>query len=144
MSTPIAFILLLAAAATTSQNTDPVAGCRAAHATDPAAHIACLEKALDARAEDLGSEQVRAQEQSSDIPARRAAVEIISTTYDASGRGTFRLANGQVWREMEVTPAHLRLEPDRQYKARIEKTRVFGYRMYVDGFRRMIKLERVK
>ena len=54
------------------------------------------------------------------------------------------MADGQVWRETEKTPERQRLEPARKYTARIEPGKVGGYRMYVDGERRMLKVERVK
>ena len=151
---------------------DVVADCRAAHAGDPAAHIACLEHALrpggdaksvvEARPAEspqgaapptraaaaapagLGSEQVRKRQRALDAPPEKMNVQIASVRYNAEGRGIFTMADGQVWLETETTPAVQRLKPGSQYSARIETGRIGGYRMYVDGVRRMIKLERVK
>ncbi|HEU5137650.1 MAG TPA: hypothetical protein VFU13_21075 [Steroidobacteraceae bacterium] len=132
-----------------------MAACRLAHATDPAAHIACLEAALHrsgttaSPAEPktdtpagLGSEHLRDQR-----PAEYhepVSVQITSATYGVDGRGVFQMSDGQVWRETETTPANLRLAPDKPYSGRIERGQFRGYRMYVDGIRRMIKVERLK
>lgn len=136
---------------------DPVAACRAAHGDDPSAHIACLEAALKGRAKppaiagpeavkatELGAEQVEASKRSQAAPPEEVSVRIVSATYDARELGVFRLEDGQVWRETEKTPRHLRLAPDRQYDARIQRGLFGGYRMYVDGVRKMIKLERLE
>lgn len=134
---------------------DAVAACRLAHATDPTAHIACLEEAL--RRSDavpspevpktnapagLGSEHLREQR-----PAEYhepVSVQITAATYGVDGRGVFQMSDGQVWRETETTPASQRLAPDKPYSGRIERGKFRGYRMYVDGLRRMIKVERLK
>jgi len=58
--------------------------------------------------------------------------------------GVFRLDNGQVWRETEKSPRHKRLQPDQQYRVRIERAKIGKYRMYVDGVRWMFKIERLK
>jgi hypothetical protein len=150
MSFLVSWILLSAAA---PNGADAAAACRAAHAADPPAHIACLEQALrrpdsPAPAEStpktrpaLGSEQVERQTAERDQPLQ---VQITSVSYDAEGLGLFRMADGQVWRETESTPASLRLRSGNAYSARIERGKVRGYRMYVDGLRRMIKVERLK
>jgi len=150
------YFLLLAAAATFAGG-DPVLECRAAHGDDPPAHIACLEAALRermttgavsdspaARKDELGEEQLRrAQRQRS--PAETAVeVEIVSTTYDAQGLGVFRLANGQVWRETVASPSNQRLASDRTYRARIQRGKLGGYRMYVDGIRWMLTVRRIE
>lgn len=115
---------------------DAVTDCRAAHAADPPAHIACLERALGARSEELAALP----------PADRIdsiEVEIAAASYE-KGLGVFELADGQVWRETERTPEQLRLNPGTRYRARIERGTVGGYRMYVDGVRRMLKVKRIK
>ena len=130
---------------------DPVSRCRSQHSTDPQAHIACLERALGGPppaapaavpTEALGAEQVRAKR---DDPEQAAIdVQITSATYGGDGLGTFRMADGQVWRETEKTPERQRLAKDREYKARIERGSFGGYRLYVDGIRRMMKVERLQ
>jgi hypothetical protein len=158
-------------AAAALDGTDPAVACRQAHAADPPAHIACLEAALrrytgteapaaEASAaapaavpaaaaadqpEGLGSEQVlQTQRARGDTPPEQATVSIVSATYNAQELGIFRLADGQVWRETEPTPRHQRLQPGRQYRARIERGAIGGYRMYVEGVRRMLKVERLQ
>jgi hypothetical protein len=59
-------------------------------------------------------------------------------------QGIFRLDDGQVWREIESSPTHQRLAPDRAYPARIERGTLGGFHMYVDGVRRMKKVERLE
>lgn len=119
----------------TAQASDPVVDCRAAHAADPPAHIACLERALGAHTE-LGAPP----------PLERVSeieVEIVAASYP-NGLGIFELADGQVWHETEKTSEPQRLEPGTRYRARIERGTLGGYRMYVDGVRRMLKVKRVK
>ena len=149
--------LLLLPAAIVNAKEDPVASCRAQHAADPQAHIACLERALGgskaaaaapaaaapAPPVELGAEQVRARKAVDEEP-EKVAVRIVSTTYGPDGRGTFRMADGQVWRETEKTPERQRLKVDHEYAAHIERGSFGGYRMYVDGVRRMIKLQRLQ
>jgi hypothetical protein len=137
---------------------DPAAACRAAHQADPQGHIACLEAALrtqqSARNEHevdadgpvgLGAEQVVAARKPRDAPPEETVVKIVSTSYDNSMElGVFRMEDGQVWRETDKTPRHQRLDPDGEYTARIVRNRLGGYRMYVEGVRRMIKLKRLE
>jgi len=146
---------ILLAASGAQSGVDAVAACRLAHDTDPAAHIACLEQAL--RRNDnkpspetpkanapasLGSEQLREQRPAEyDEPVR---VQITAATYGVDGRGLFQMSDGQVWRETETTPAGQRLSANKPYSGRIERGTMRGYRMYVDGIRRMIKVERIK
>lgn len=122
-------------AAAAAHATDPVADCRKAHAADPPAHVACLERALGAH-EELGAPRPVER-------VREVDVEIVGANY-SSGFGVFELADGQVWRETEKTPEQLKLEPGTHYRARIERGTLGGYRMYVDGVRRMLKVKRVK
>jgi hypothetical protein len=156
-----ALVLVCAGLATAAaQAGDPVADCRAAHAADPSAHIACLERALGApgpkavaAASPSPGPRASASPKPSPIqelgaltPAERVsevAVEIVSASY-SNGLGTFELADGQIWRETDKTPAQLRLDPGTHYRARIERGTLGGYRMYVDGVRRMLKVKRVK
>jgi hypothetical protein len=123
-------------AAAAAHASDPVADCRAAHAADPPAHVACLERALGARGKELGAPPPVER-------VREVDVEIVAASY-AGGLGVFELADGQVWHETEKTPEQLRLEPGKRYGARIERGTMGGYRMYVDGVRRMLKVKRVK
>jgi hypothetical protein len=143
-------------AATVPQNgADAVAACRLAHATDPASHIACLEEALTRSGTKtspevsktnaptgLGSENLRDQRPADhDEPV---AVQITTATYGIDGRGVFKMSDGQVWRETETSPAGQRLATGKSYSGRIERGTMRGYRMHVDGVRRMIKVERIK
>lgn len=138
--------------------------CRASHADDPAAHITCLETALSTRdceshpvpkadnapkatvaprvesGPELGAEQVKRKTESRDP----VTVRVVSATYNSQGLGQFRLEGGQLWRETMTSPAHLRLAPDTEYSARIERSRFGGYRMYVDGIRWMKRVERLE
>jgi hypothetical protein len=152
MSFLVSWILLSASA---PMGADAAAACRAAHAADPPVHIACLEQALrgqnaptpasaDAKPKSptgLGSEQI--ERQAAERPAP-VTVQITSVNYDAQGLGIFKMADGQVWRETEATPPSLRLRTGSSYEARIERGKVRGYRLYVEGNRRMIKVERLK
>lgn len=151
--------LLLATAAATS-GADAVTACRAAHASDPPAHIACLERALrggqtpqsansstspasptTAPKLALGEEQI---DRGKNIPRPDPVnVEIVSVHNDARGHQVFTMADGQVWRETELMPDNRKLRPG-VYKARIERGSIRGYRMYVDGVRRLFKVERIK
>jgi hypothetical protein len=135
---------------------DTVADCRAAHASDPAAHVACLEAALGGERPEsasidvddvpqmLGAEQVRRAQRTASPDSGPVLVVIVSTAYNARQQGIFRLEDGQVWREIESSPTHQRLAPDRTYAARLERGKLGGYRMYVDGVRRMKKVERLE
>jgi hypothetical protein len=168
-----ALVLAYAAAAATS-GTDAITACRTEHGNDAAAHIACLEAALRERHAEpaaaeksrptvtgataavpaaaaaapptgLGAEQARARQRKlEDAPVEQVTVRILSTSYGQSGLGVFRMEDGQVWRETEQTPERQRLDPAKQYTARIQPGKVGGYRMYVDGVRRMLKVERVQ
>jgi hypothetical protein len=125
-----------AAVAAYANDPDPVADCRKAHAGDPPAHIACLERALGGSREELGAPRPVER-------VREVEVEIVAASYPG-GLGVFELADGQVWRETEKAPEQLRLDPGKRYRARIERGNLGGYRMYVDGVRRMLKVKRVK
>lgn len=137
-----------------SSAADPVAAiadCRALHAEHPSEHIACLERELRARGAapaektvqpGLGAEQVRVT--SSHESVEQVTVEIENVTYSFDGLGSFRMTDGQVWKASESTPRGQRLELDKRYSARIERGKLGGYRMYVDGVRRMIKVRRTE
>ncbi len=150
---------LLFSAASLHAAADPVTDCRQAHSADPAAHIACLEAALKARSEltspapvaasesssVLGSEQVQQQKRASgEAPDQQVTVRIIAVRYDSAGLGVFKLDNGQIWRETEDIPEHMRLDPGRQYQATLGRGTLGGYRMQVEGLRRMLKVKRLK
>lgn len=92
----------------------------------------------------LGAEQAKARQKPRDAPPESVEVRIVSTGYNAAGLGIFRMADGQVWRETTPTPARHHLDPQREYAARIEKSRLGGYRLYVDGVRWMHKVERLQ
>ncbi len=125
-----------------------IADCRARHADNPPEHIACLERELRAavaapheRAQaGLGAEQVRAKRPQNTVD--EASVQIENVSYGFDGMGVFRMADGQVWKATESTPRELRLDPGKSYPARIERGALGGYRMYVNGMPRMIRVTR--
>lgn len=127
-----------------------IADCRARYAEHPPEHIACLERELHAlgaaRQEgaqsSLGAEQLRTKRSQETV--EQATVEIENVTYGFDGMGLFRMTDGQVWKATQSTPREQRLEPGRSYAARIERGKLGGYRMYVDGVPRMIKVMRTQ
>lgn len=162
-------LLLLSLVSLPAQpDSDPVQICRDEHAADPAAHIACLEAALlelrdidaggdaaqaaaapagttrDEEPTGLGAEQLRGVPSPEEAAIDSMQVRIIATRYSAEGKGTFRMADGQVWRETMAAPKRWRLDPDREYDARIERAALGGYRLHVDGIRGMMTVRRVQ
>jgi hypothetical protein len=127
-----------------------IANCRAKHAENPPEHIACLERELQAleptRQEDaksnFGAEQFRAKPAQETV--EQTSVEIQNVTYGFGGMAVFRMADGQVWKATESTPTEQRLDPSKTYSARIERGKFGGYRMYVQGVPRMIKVMRMQ
>lgn len=111
-----------------------------AAATAPAAPAAAATPAPTG----LGAEQAKARQRTYDTPVEQVTVRIVSATYDAAGLGVFRTADGQVWRETVASPERHHLRANREYDARIERGKVGGYRMYVDGIKWMHKVERLK
>src|SRR5690606_25816510 len=91
-----------------------------------------------AAASGIGSEQLESN-RDTEVPVR-----IVSVSYDARGLGTFRMQDGQVWRETSAAPERYHLEPDREYTGRIVRGRLGGYRLHVDGVRRMLTVRRVE
>lgn len=147
---------------------DPVNRCRATHADDAQGRIACLEAALIAlvgnthreatthAADDpdlpsgLGAEQVIAR-----LPAELKAksekqepeiaqLKIKEIVYDNGRRAIFFMDNGQVWRESSADRPGGRLRTNREYVAEIKRSGFGGYRMNIDGVRRLLKVERVQ
>jgi len=168
-----ATVLLTCVVAVASANADPIAACRTAYAGNSAAHIKCLEDALRVAGAastptptptatqatpaatavpvavapppaGLGAEQVMTRQSSADAASEQAAVRIVSVRYTASGLGYFNMADGQVWVETEAAPKRVHLEPGREYAARIERGKVGGYRMYVEGVSWMYKVKRLQ
>lgn len=127
-----------------------IADCRARHADNPPEHIACLEGALQARGTarqeaarpSLGAEQLRSNRP--EQPIEPVSVQIENATYGFDGMGVFRMADGQIWKATESTPREQRLEPGKSYSAHIEPGKLGGYRMRVEGTRRMIRVMRVQ
>jgi hypothetical protein len=91
----------------------------------------------------MGAEQVRAEEQK-ESQDEELRLHIISTSYNSRGLGTFRTEEGQVWRETTPSPERRRLKPDKQYTARIVRSKFGGYRMHVDGVKWMKTVERIE
>lgn len=71
------------------------------------------------------------------------AVEIVSATYDSSGRGRFVTAAGTVWREVVPTPVQQRLKNGRTYRGSVTAGIFGGYRMELAGVPRILKVEPV-
>lgn len=92
----------------------------------------------------LGAEQAKARQRPLDAPPEQAAVRIVSSSYNSEGLGTFRMADGQVWRETTPAPQRHKLKPGQEYAGRIETSKIGGYRMYLDGRTWMYKVERLK
>lgn len=163
---PILFTLVCTPAWAQS---DPVQACRDAHASDAEAHISCLEQALtDVLGADpaesagnvpadepdepvasdeptgLGAEQLRAAPTPEEAAVDSVQVRIIASRYNAEGKGTFRMADGQVWTETMAAPQRWRLAPDREYAARIVRGKLGGYRLHVEGVRGMLTVRRVQ
>jgi hypothetical protein len=93
----------------------------------------------------LGAEQVQARQRDAVEPTEQAAtVRILNTHYNAAGLGVFTLADSQVWQETERAPERLRLQPGREYVARIERGKLGGYRLYVAGANWMYKVKRLR
>ena len=168
---------LMTAAAAAGAN-DPIADCRAAHASNAAEHIACLEDALRARAAaaapapaaaepaaaaavataapaaaaeqaspqptGLGAEQAIARQAPPDVQPEQVEVRIVSVRYTKTGLGVFMMSDGQVWQETEAAPEYRRLQPGREYDARIKRGMVSGYRLYVAGESWMHKVRRLQ
>lgn len=91
----------------------------------------------------MGAEQVRAEEQK-ESQDEELTLQIVSSSYNSRGLGTFRTEEGQVWRETTPSPERRRLKPDQQYAARIVRSKFGGYRMHVDGVRWMKTVERIE
>lgn len=122
-----------------------IADCRARYAEQPPEHIACLERALGGARQEvappgLGAEQLPTKRAPETVD--QATVTIANVSYGFDGMGLFRMADGQVWKAIESTPREQRLEPGRSYAARIERGKLGGYRMYIDGAPRMIRVMR--
>jgi hypothetical protein len=163
----LVLVLLSLVSAHAWPGSDAVQTCREEHAGNADAHIACLEAALlavtgmdagpdaadvaapSAAARDdepagLGAEQLRAQPRPEEAAIDSVQVRIIYARYDAQGVGTFQTEDGQVWRETMAAPDRWRLDPERQYDARIERGKLGGYRLHVDGIRYMLTVRRLK
>jgi hypothetical protein len=127
-----------------------IADCRARYAEQPPEHIACLERELQAlrvAREEIAQPSLGAEQLPTNRPRETVepvTVEIANVTYGFDGMGLFRMTDGQVWKAMESTPREQRLEPDRRYSALIKRGKLGGYRLYVDGVPRMIKVMRTR
>jgi hypothetical protein len=126
-----------------------IVDCRAKYAEHPPEHIACLERQLhalrvprqEAAQPSLGAEQLRTKPAQETV--EQATVEIESVTYGFDGMAVFRMADGQVWKATESTPEAQRLESGRRYAGRIERGKLSGYKMYVEGVPRMVRVKRM-
>jgi len=162
-----AFVLFAAAAsslafAQTAQD-DPVAACRAAHASDSSAHITCLEQAIQtlrgvheqeiAAVTEAAQQQIASQDRRPAwaIPGFRrreeealeesVRVRITNVAYTRDGYGRFMTEDGQVWRETVTAPERRRLERGQSYEAVIDRGMFGGFRMNIDGIRWEYKVE---
>jgi len=138
----------LAGRAVAAQRPEPVPEPEAAAATAPGrepasepAPAAAAAPATAAEPTGLGADQVRGRTRTSAEPVQ---VTIVAVSYNAAGLGTFRMADGQVWRETLASPERRRLRPGREYPARIEVGRVGGFRLFVEGVRWMKTVERLE
>jgi hypothetical protein len=100
--------------------------------------------AIPATPTGLGAEQAKAQQRGPSGEPASVPVHIVGVRYDAEGVGYFTLADGQVWTETVRSPERVHLDPDQEYDARIEVSKIGGYRLYVDGVRWMHKVKRLK
>ncbi|HLT91260.1 MAG TPA: hypothetical protein VKZ85_09970 [Woeseiaceae bacterium] len=131
---------------------DAVAACRARHGDDTGAYVRCLEQALAeivpcdpaAPAADEARTIAPGAEQLVENREREVAVRIVDVSYDARGFGTFRMEDGQVWRETTAAPERKRLAAGRPYTGRIVRGTLGGYRLHVDGVRWMMKVQRIE
>jgi hypothetical protein len=145
----LALFLLINAVMAQADPDAAIEKCRAQHADRPTEHIACLERELQALGgspkkqapASLGSEQLRSNRPQDTV--EEVTVRIQNVSYGRDGMGLFRMADGQVWKATESTPREQRLETGKNYGARIERGKLGGYRMYVDGAPRMIRVTRV-
>jgi hypothetical protein len=136
----------LAGRAAAAQRREPVGEPETAAATapgrDPAGEpAAAAAPAAATEPTGLGADQVRSRTRTSAEPVQ---VTIVAVSYNAAGLGTFRMADGQVWRETVASPERRRLKPGREYPARIEVGRVGGFRLFVEGVRWMKTVERLE
>ena len=119
----------------------------AAPSTASAGAIAAAATAAPAASAEptgLGAEQAKARQRPLDAPPEQVAVRIVSSSYNSEGLGTFRMADGQVWRETTPAPQRHKLKPGKEYAGRIETSKIGGYRLYVEGRTWMYKVERLK
>jgi hypothetical protein len=162
-------LLLFSLVSLTAQpDSGPVQTCREQNAGNAEAHIACLEAALnevlgaesresagnvaaepveparDDGPTGLGAEQLRAVPTPEEAAIDAVQVRIVATRYSADGKGTFRMADGQVWRETMAAPERWRLEAEREYDARIKRGTLGGYRLHVDGISWMMTVRRIQ
>ena len=108
------------------------------------ATAATAASAASAKPTGLGAEQAKARQRPLDAPPERSDVRIVSSSYNSEGLGTFRMADGQVWRETTPAPQRHKLKPGQEYAGRIETSKIGGYRLYVEGRTWMYKVERLK
>jgi hypothetical protein len=77
-------------------------------------------------------------------PKERITVQISEIVYTRTGRTLFFTEDGQIWRETDSQPVGRRLSTKKQYIAEITQSMFGGYRMDIDGVRRIIKVERLE
>ena len=138
---------LAAASATPSPaavKATPAVEAKPAANTGAIAAAAVAAPAASAEPTGLGAEQAKARQRPLDAPPERADVRIVSSSYNSEGLGTFRMADGQVWRETTPAPQRHKLKPGREYPGRIETSKIGGYRLYIEGRTWMYKVERLK
>lgn len=122
----------------------------AAREVQPAAE-ASPSIADDAAPTGLGAEQVKARLRSKGEapkedkpPKEKVIVEISEIVYPRSGRTLFFTEDGQIWRETDSYSQGRRLSTNKKYTAEITQSMFGGYRMNIDGVRRIIKVERLQ
>jgi hypothetical protein len=92
----------------------------------------------------LGAEQAKAQQRGPSGAPESVAVRIVGVRYNTEGIGYFTMADGQLWTETVRSPERVHLDADKEYDARLEASKIGGYRLYVDGVRWMHKVKRLK
>lgn len=133
---------------------DPVAACRAAHASDLAQRVACLELAIERMRGQAPAPEARGERPAWSIPGFRAReqaereqeneavrVRIVRVTYGRDGLGRFVTEEGQTWRETVAAPERRWLENGRTYEGEISRGPIGGFRLNIDGIRFEYRVE---
>jgi hypothetical protein len=160
-----ASLVVVVTAAPSLAAADPIETCRIQSATSEA-RIACLEAAIraigdggapqttaaapaarNATPQGLGAEQIVArnpQARAEKIESEAVASPVARLEYNLTGRPIFHLENGQVWRGLEPETATRRLSAARRYEATVTSGTLGGYRLRLEGIKRLYAVERLQ